>query len=189
MTDGKNITDVMKYVAALYEDVSRLMLAVDRRMTDNGFVAYWGSRCYWENSASVGNPESWIPRTFTRGYARPDGVMVFFNIYLLPKNLPEPVAVWGSARSRGPNALDPNLWYGAMAKSDTPTFLTTSSVEWPRLLVGDGARPTEREAATSEALAKNFQRVEYAAVPMLSLTDDEAVQHNITEPLLRSLVG
>lgn len=196
MTDGKNIVDVMKYVVSLYEDVSQLLLAVDGGMTERGFVSVLRSSCYLQNSSQVSYPKWWAPRSLTRLYSKgPMGreqPIAFFNVNLIPGTVMEPVVVWGSLRRQEIGEFgqaDQALWFKWMAGHDTPSFLTSPNVEPFRLLVGEGAEPAPAEASVSEALAISFRRFEYAAVPMLSLTDDNAVRRIVTEPLLRSLAG
>jgi hypothetical protein len=193
MTDSKSVLDVMNYIGSLYQDVSRLLLAVDRAMDGKGFTPCWDKNCYWWNSLMLDCPGSWAPRTFTRAYklrdAKYEEFLTFFSLYLTPRNLPEPVAVWGSARNRGDGKINHNLWHGAMAKNDNPWFVTSPCDGFLRELVVEGLDRNPGIGRDSEALAENFRRIEYAAVPMLSLTDEATVRSTVTDPLLRPLAG
>jgi hypothetical protein len=163
--------EIVRFMDALFRDISHLLSAVDEGMQTLFLTSLWGSPCYFNASKALGGYPAWMPHVFTRNYvpkkAGKDFTrFAFFNIYLSPKYFNEPVAVWGTAERRDMTDIFP-VWSAGILNSTGPTFLRMASVD--------------RLTATSD-VPELFHSFEFAAKPLLSMNNAEIVSALVVKP-------
>lgn len=178
---GKSVFKAVSFLNEFFNDVSRLVTTVEERMISNKLASLWGAQSFWGRSTTYYAPTKWIPRYVVRQYAeesadgsKPDGKspwFVFFNVYFTPKQIGEPVAVWGLGVQIGGK----DLWqpFDKLALSeDGPSFLETVPVdEWKSV----------------ESLPKSLSSFKYRARRVVDLKDAKTVDELIIRPLLEEV--
>lgn len=139
---GQSVTEAVKFLAAIYTDISNLLVCVDDQMSARGWADPYGSVCFWERSKAVYAPSQWSPMWFCRIYGKqPEGggkppmshsPWMLMNVYLKPVACGVPVAVWGLV------SFTEQDWWQTLNKiallDDGPDFLTREETsDWTSL--------------------------------------------------------
>ncbi len=172
INNGKKTIEVVQFIDTLFKDISHLLNAVDQGMQSLSLTSLWGTACYFSASRAVALPSNWMPHVFTRVYVpvnnnRDYARFAFFNVYLSPKHLNEPVAIWGTAKRRQLVEFYP-IWNNRILASGGPSFLRKATVD--------------SLTATAD-VPEIFEHFEYAARPLLMLDSADVVSTLVVQPL------
>jgi len=112
---GRSVFSAVEFLSEFHKDVSRLLETVEERMTSEGLASLYGTTAFWKRSYTYYTPSGWMPRWLVRWYSqkrkntskgsRKAPWVVFFNVYLTPKRIGEPIAVWGFVTQPSDNSL------------------------------------------------------------------------------------
>lgn len=175
---GASVFNAIEFLAQFYRDTSRLLTTVEDRLLSAGLASIYGSATFWQTSQTYHSPSGWMPRWLARSYSlkSPDSSKgsekapwaLFFNVYLTPKHLREPVAVWGLAAQPS----DKGLWKPLsrlLIADDGPDFLREVPVENWR---------------TPAEMPKRLSDFQYQATAVVELRDAQTVDELVIAPLL-----
>jgi hypothetical protein len=175
---GPSIKQTVEFLQSIHKDISSLISAVNEGLKKVGFESMTGnSACYGAASKSPDYPLWWMPRTFFRVYALsptdPDSKhhqVVVFQVFMVPKKLSQPIALWGLAMQETPD-------------DDTLTRLR-AFFESP-----DGPQFLDRELETRWRTVPNtgFDSFEFCSCPLVELKDQAAVEQTVINPLIERL--
>lgn len=179
MTDlGRSVFEAVEFLAHFHKDTSRLLTTVEEKMSSEGLASIYGSTTFWETSQTYYSPSGWMPRWLVRLYSlkSPDSSKgsekapwaLFFNVYLTPKQVREPAAVWGLAAQPS----DKGLWKPLsrlLIADDGPDFLREVPVENWRTLA---------------EMPKRLSDFQYQATAVVELRDAQTVDELVIAPLL-----
>jgi len=178
---GVSAVEAINWLTKFCGDVSRLVTTVEDSLRSRGCKNPWGGVSFWQRSAAYYAPDRWIPRYLCRVYVLTDSEeqdaqatqkrWAFFLVYLSPKLLPEPVALWGVLSLVTPG----NAW----AVMD-------------RWLIGDDGPPflDRLDVASWETAARCPEGVEsflYRACPVVELRDSKMVEEKVVNPIWEQL--
>lgn len=178
---GSSVYKAVQFLAEFHKDVSRLVTAVEERMESQGVAHLYGSTAFWKRSYTYYAPGYWMPRWVARWYAEKteDGAkgeerapwFAFFNVYFTPRQIEEPVAMWGSGTQDSTQSLSIPLSELLVAE-DGPSFLAEVPVnEWEPL--GEIPEP--------------LSSFRYRARLVVELGDARTVEELVTAPLLAEM--
>jgi hypothetical protein len=152
---------------------------VDEGLSQAGFESLIGKACIGVGSKSSQYPLWWMPRTFYRVYGqslsptdqeeKPGQVVVFFQVFMVPKQVSQPIALWGFAVQQSPDDVFSRL---------NPYF---NSHEGPEFL------DRERETSWRGVLDTGFDLFEVRFCPLVELKDQVAVEETILNQLVERL--
>jgi hypothetical protein len=174
---GPSIKQAMEFLQKIHKDISKLISAVDEGMSEAGFESLIGNACIGAGSKSSQWPLSWMPRTFYRVYGQSlsptdqehGQVVVFFQVFMVPKLVSQPIALWGLAVQKSSDEVFTRL---------NPYF---NSHEGPEFL------DRERETSWRGVLNTGFDLFEVRSCPLVELKDQAAVEETILNQLLERL--
>jgi hypothetical protein len=172
MISGDKLSDAVRFIDAMYKDISRLIDTVDGGMQSIDHVSLWGGACYFNGSKALSYPTAWIPHVFTRVYVPQQTVkaysaFAFLNIYLTPKHHREPLVHWGVGRRK--NGADIWLaWNPKLMGAQGPSFLRTSVID-----------PFEESGELSTVM----EVFRHAVRPLITMDTADAVEKFILEPI------
>jgi hypothetical protein len=178
---GESVFGAVNFLNDFFKDVSKLVTTVEESMTGNKLAPLWGGASFWYYSRAYYAPTQWMPRYIVRQYvseapdnSKPDKKspwFAFFNVYFTPKQILEPVAVWGF----GTQDEREDLWksFDKIAlNKDGPDFLVGVPVEdWKPI----------------EELPKPLTNFKYQASSVVELNNAQTVDEVVVQPLLREI--
>ncbi len=175
---GKSVFEAVEFLGEFHKDVSRLLKAVEERLSSEGLASLYGTTAFWKRSYTYYSPSGWMPRWLARWYSlKAQGSskgsqkatwIVFFDVYLTPRRIGEPVAVWGFATQPS----DKNLWKPLsqlLVADEGPDFLLDIPIE---------------DWTTLDSLPKRLSDFQYQARALVKLHDAETVDKLVIRPLL-----
>lgn len=177
MISGDKLYDAVRFIDAMYKDISHLIDAVDGGMQSIDHVSLWGGACYFNSSKALGYSTAWIPHVFTRVYIPQQAVktysaFAFLNIYLTPKHHREPLVHWGVGRRK--SGADIWLdWYPKLMGAQGPSFLRTSDID-----------PFEESGELSTVM----EVFRHAVKPLIRMDTAEALERMVLEPIRSEIV-
>ena len=179
---GESVFKAVDFLNEFLKDVSKLVTTVEEHMTSNKLAPLWGSASFWDHSHAYYSPAQWLPRYVARHYVekpaegqKPNASapwFTFFNVYLTPKQIQEPIAVWGF----GTQDEKEDLWeafYKLTLNYDGPTF--------PFLI------PTQEWKALEE-LPAPLSSFKYQARLVVELSDAQIVNEVVIQALLKEII-
>src|SRR4051794_20307014 len=88
----KSIISGTRFLDLVYEEVSKVLQAVDAFFEESSYIPLWGSACHFLASKAVNQPSAWAPKTFTRTYVSKSERetytrFAYFNVYLAPPGM------------------------------------------------------------------------------------------------------
>ncbi len=175
---GSSVYSAVEFLTGFYKDVSRLVTAVEERMGSQGLAHLYGTTAFWKRSYTYYAPGYWMPRWVARWYTEKmeDGAkgeerapwFAFFNVYFTPRQIEEPVAVWGFGAQDSAQSLGIPLSELLVAE-EGPRFLVEVPVtEWEGL----------------EEIPEPLSAFQYRARAVVELEDARTVEELVTAPLL-----
>lgn len=178
---GKSVFKAVDFLNEFLKDVSKLVTTVEENMSSNKLAPLWGSASFWDHSHAYYSPTQWLPRYVARHYvAKPaEGQkadtsapwFAFFNAYLTPKQIQEPIAVWGF----GTQNRQEDLWdtfYKLTLNYDGPTFPFSIPVEGWKALAD---------------LPGPLSSFKYQARLVVDLDSAQVVDEVVIQPLLKEI--
>jgi len=175
---GDKLYDAVRFIDAMYKDISRLIDTVDGGMQSIDHVSLWGGACYFNGSKALGYSAAWIPHVFTRVYVprqaeKTFSAFAFLNIYLTPKHHREPLVHWGVGRRK--SGVDIWLaWNPKLMGAQGPSFLRTGSVD-----------PFEENRELSTVL----EVFRHAVRPLITMDSAESLEKLVLEPIRSEIVN
>jgi hypothetical protein len=175
---GESVFKAVNFLTDFFKDVSKLVTTIEDNMTSNKLVSLWGGTGFWFYSRAYYAPTKWIPRYVVRQYVAeaPDDSkpnqkapwFAFFNVYFTPKEIQEPVAVWGI----GTQTEEEDLWKcfdRVLLDQNGPDFLTAVPIEsWKELVPPP----------------KPLSSFKYQAMLAVELSSAQTVDKVVIQPLL-----
>jgi len=176
---GRSVVEAVEYVAAFHKDVAKLLGCVEDTLRGRGLdSSLWGATSVWDRSGAYHSPSGWIVRYLCRLYVpappenrKPEPQQkrwVYFIVYLTPRFVREPTAVWGVVTAV--EAVHPwAIMKSTMLRDDGPAFLKTEIVSaWEPVI----ERPDSAESFV------------YRACPLVVLKDAAIVEDTVVNPLM-----
>lgn len=177
MISGDKLYDAVRFIDAMYKDISRLIDTVDGGMQSIDYVSLWGGACYFNGSKALGYSPAWIPHVFTRVYVSQQAAKIFsdfafLNIYLTPKHHREPLVHWGVGRRK--SGADIWLaWNPKLLGSQGPSFLRTGAID-----------PFEESGELSPVIEVFRQAVR----PLVTMDTADSLERLVLEPIRSEIV-
>lgn len=147
-------------------------------MESQGLAHIYGSTAFWKRSYTYYAPGYWMPRWVARWYTEKteDGSkgverapwFAFFSVYFTPRQVEEPVAVWGFGAQDSTQSLGIPLSELLVAE-EGPRFLAEVPVTAWEVL---------------DEIPAPLSAFRYQARPVVDLEDARTVEELVTVPLL-----
>lgn len=185
------IEKTMENMRLIYDDVGKVVQIIEEKMQNRSFKPLSNSAVTWEISTSLWNPDLWQYRWFARAYFKSErrkrtvGFCIHLGAYDRPfiddvRNRP------GFLPFINVSLLDLNQKPGDLRRTDVYECLWSAG--W------------DKEDAKDIALSRSIVRNKVARgtaeadavtyfVDLLSLTDDEAIEQLVVEPMAKMFEG
>ena len=176
--DGKNILATLRATRTLFEDVSKMLSTVDAMMRERGWETRASNTCMADLSRTIQSPDYWLPSLVFRYLRHKDmptklvAASVILDLVEKPERVREPL-ISGIVFDYGPGAEPGNdwkyeyagwhVWMPGSTDDGTPVS-AEPKVVWPK----DNVRAL---SVTSFAL------------PLVVITDSDALRGRVVEPL------
>ena len=178
---GKSVFKAVNFLNDFFKDISKLVTTVEENMNSNKLATLGDAASFWYHSRAYYAPTKWMPRYIARQYvaeapenSKPDRKapwFAFFIVYLTPKAIEEPAAVWGIGTQHEKEDLWAPLDKVAL-KNDGPDFLVTVPVvEWRSV----------------EDIPEPLSSLKFQAKAIVELNNAQTVDEVIIQPLLEEI--
>ena len=175
---GPAIKHSYEFLTGVFSDTSKLLTIVEERMKKNKFHSLWGSASVWNRSAAYYGYYGWLPHYMSRVYVdtlssenKPSlekKLCVFVNIYFVPRELEQPVILFGVVKFRLEDIW--TTWNNIMLNNEEPEFIDSDRIEeWKEIEV-------ESEASIDKIFYQIRRLTEIKNQPATQAICDEAIK-------------
>lgn len=144
LTIGAALKQSYDFLSDIYSDTAKLLTIVEDYMKSKNFVSLWGAPAFWDRSQAYYGDYGWLCHYFSRVYVPKnpndknprlsDNICAFINIYLVPKQVEQPIIVFGIAKVNQEEIF--KSWKETMCVNYGPEFANTDNLDsWEAMAI------------------------------------------------------